>query len=119
MSLRHSPFFALAILALSHPLVAAHRGNSLAWIGMQRDARNVWVASAPSWQGRQITKYADDGQEIESLTFTPDGRSVVYVRGGAPNRAGERPNPSLIPGADDFLRRRMTGGSSASTARVP
>src|SRR5690349_18624953 len=80
-------------------LVAAHRGSSVAWIVTQRGARNVWVASAPSWQGRQITKYPDDdGQEIESLTFTPDGKSVVYVRGGAPNRSGERPNPSLIPG---------------------
>jgi dipeptidyl aminopeptidase/acylaminoacyl peptidase len=80
-------------------LVSAHRGSSVAWIVNQRGARNVWVASAPSWQGSAITKYPDDdGQEIESLTFTPDGKSVVYVRGGAPNRAGERPNPSLIPG---------------------
>ena len=83
-------------------LVSAPRGNSVAWIVTQRGARNVWVATGPSWQGRQITRYADDdGQEIESLAFTPDGKSVVYVRGGAPNRAGERPNPSLIPGGVD------------------
>lgn len=80
-------------------LVAANRGNSVAWIVTQRGTRNVWVASAPSWQGRAITNYSDDdGQEIESLAFTPDGRSVVYVRGGAPNGAGERPNPSFIRG---------------------
>jgi dipeptidyl aminopeptidase/acylaminoacyl peptidase len=123
MSLPRPTLLALAALsaAISHPaaaqrftlddimsapfasdLVAAHRGNSVAWIVTQRGARNVWVASAPSWKGRQITKYADDdGQEIESLSFTPDGKSVVYVRGGAPNRAGERPNPSLIPGGVD------------------
>jgi dipeptidyl aminopeptidase/acylaminoacyl peptidase len=83
----------------SSDLVAAHRGNSVAWIVNQRGARNVWVATGPAWEGRPITKYLDDdGQEIESLAFTPDGRSVVYVRGGPPNRAGERPNPSLIPG---------------------
>jgi dipeptidyl aminopeptidase/acylaminoacyl peptidase len=83
----------------SSDLVAAHSGTSVAWIVNQRGARNVWVASGPAWEGRQITKYLDDdGQEIESLAFTPDGRSVVYVRGGPPNCAGERPNPSLIPG---------------------
>jgi len=80
-------------------LVAAPRGSSVAWIVNQRGARNVWVASGPQWQGHQVTTYPDDdGQEIESLTFTPDGKAVVYVRGGAPNRAGERPNPALIPG---------------------
>ncbi len=83
----------------SSDLVAARRGTAVAWIVTQRGARNVWIASAPSWQGRQITNYPDDdGQEIESLTFTPDGRALVYVRGGPPNGAGERPNPSLIAG---------------------
>ena len=83
-------------------LVAAHRGSSVAWIVNQRGARNVWVASGPSWQPRQVTRYRDDdGQEIESLTFTPDGRSVVYVRGGSSNGAGERPNPALIRGGVD------------------
>jgi dipeptidyl aminopeptidase/acylaminoacyl peptidase len=83
-------------------LVAAPRGGSIAWIVIQRGARNVWVASAPTWQARQLTRYGnDDGQEIESLTFTPDGRSVVYVRGGSGNGAGERPNPALIAGGVD------------------
>lgn len=83
----------------SSDLVAAPRGNSVAWVVNERGARNIWIASGPSWQARQITSYPDDdGQEIESLTFTPDGRSVVFVRGGAPNRAGERANPALIPG---------------------
>ena len=83
-------------------LVAAHRGSSVAWIVNQRGARNVWVAAGPSWQARQLTRYQDDdGQEIESLTLTPDGRSVVYVRGGSSNRAGERPNPALVRGGVD------------------
>ena len=83
-------------------LVAAHRGSSVAWIVNQRGARNVWIASGPSWQPRQLTRYQDDdGQEIESLTFTPDGRSIVYVRGGSSNRQGERPNPALTRGGVD------------------
>jgi len=36
----------------------------------------------------------DDGQEVSALQFTPNGASVVYVRGGAPSRAGEIPNPT-------------------------
>jgi dipeptidyl aminopeptidase/acylaminoacyl peptidase len=83
-------------------LVAAHRGSSVAWIVNQRGARNVWVAAGPSWQARQVTRYQDDdGQEIESLTFTSDGRSVVYVRGGSSNGAGDRPNPAFIRGGVD------------------
>jgi dipeptidyl aminopeptidase/acylaminoacyl peptidase len=83
-------------------LVAARRGSSVAWIVTQRGARNVWVATGPTWQARQLTRYQDDdGQEIESLKFTPDGRSVVYVRGGSGNRAGERPNPALMVGGVD------------------
>jgi Tol biopolymer transport system component len=83
-------------------LVAAARGAAVAWIINERGARNIWVASGPSWQGRQITSYPnDDGQEITDLAFTPDGHSVSYVRGGPPNRAGERPNPALIPGGVD------------------
>src|SRR5689334_17278297 len=70
-------------------LVAARRGSSVAWIVDQRGVRNVWAATGPSWDPRQITRYQDDdGQEIESLTFAPDGRSVVYVRGGSANGAG-------------------------------
>ena len=83
-------------------LVAAHQGSSVAWIVNQRGARNIWVAAGPSWQPRQVTRYQDDdGQEIESLTFTPDGRSVVYVRGGSSNGTGDRPNPALIRGGVD------------------
>src|SRR5690349_3188089 len=80
-------------------LVAARSGSAVAWVVTQRGARNLWVATGPSWQGRQVTAYAnDDGQEIAGLQFTPDGRSLVYVRGGAPNGRGERPNPALIAG---------------------
>ena len=83
-------------------LVAAPRGSAVAWVANERGARNVWVATGPAWQGRQVTAYPDDdGQEIIDLAFTPDGRSLVYVRGGPANRAGERPNPALIPGGVD------------------
>jgi dipeptidyl aminopeptidase/acylaminoacyl peptidase len=83
----------------SSDLVAARTGNTVGWITNERGVRNVWVATGPSWQARALTSYRDDdGQEIEALTFTSDGRSVIYVRGGGVNREGERHNPSLIAG---------------------
>lgn len=82
----------------SSDLVAAPKAGAVAWIGVTKGVRNVWVARAPSWEGRQVTSYSDDdGQEIESLSFSADGRNLVFVRGGPPNRSGERPNPALIP----------------------
>jgi len=148
MSSTRSLFIALSVIATASPvataqqrftleqvmsapfasdLVAARRGSSVAWIVNQRGARNVWVASGPSWKARQLTSYRDDdGQEIGNLTFTPDGRSVVYVRGGGANGAGERPNPALLPGGaeeaiwilslDGGAPRKIANGSSPSVS---
>ncbi len=79
-------------------LTAAPQGGRFVWVQDDRGMRNLWVAEAPAYQGRQVTRYAeDDGQELSRLQFTPDGSSVVYVRGGPPNRAGEIPNPTSDP----------------------
>lgn len=83
-------------------LVAAPVGDRVAWIENHEGARNIWVAEGPSWVGRAVTDYPeDDGQELSSLTFTPDGEGVVYVRGGAPNRQGEVPDPLHTPDAEE------------------
>ena len=73
--------------ALSAPfpsqLTAAPGGRKVAWILNQRGVRNIWTASAPDWKGARLTPYAsDDGVEIGQLQWTPDGGSIVYVRGG-------------------------------------
>ncbi len=79
-------------------LVAAPTGAAFAWVRYERGARNVWVATEPDFRGRRVTDWIeDDGQELGSLRFTPDGRRVVFVRGGAPNRRGEIPNPTSAP----------------------
>ena len=79
-------------------LVAAPSGGSLAWVLNSEGRRNIWVAEAPAYEGRQLTAYAvDDGQEVSSLRFTPAGDQIVFVRGGAPNRQGEIPNPLSEP----------------------
>ena len=76
-------------------LTAAAKGGKYVWVQDDRGMRNLWVAEAPEYRGRPITHdAADDGQELGDLSFTPGGDAVVYVRGGAPNRAGEIPNPT-------------------------
>lgn len=76
-------------------LIAAPKGQRLAWTFNAQGRRNVWFAEGPEFKARQLTPYnQDDGQEITQLSFTPDGRFVVYVRGGDQNGAGESPNPT-------------------------
>jgi dipeptidyl aminopeptidase/acylaminoacyl peptidase len=76
-------------------IVAAPAGGHVAWVQNARGSRNVWVASAPDFKARQLTTYSgDDGQDIATLTWSPDGKTVVYVRGGGPNRQNEIPNPA-------------------------
>jgi Tol biopolymer transport system component len=67
--------------------------------------RNIWVAEAPDYGGRQLTQYVDDdGQELSAVRFTPDGQALVYVLGGGPNRQGEIPNPLSDPrGAEQAI----------------
>lgn len=80
-------------------LVAARRGQRIAWTFDAEGKRNVWVAEGPQFRPRQLTRYdSDDGQELSELVFSADGNWVVYVRGGGRNRAGEYPNPTSEPG---------------------
>ncbi|TAN07495.1 MAG: S9 family peptidase [Rhodanobacteraceae bacterium] len=73
------------VLAYPFPqdLVAARHGDRIAWVINQNGVRNVWVAEAPKFAPRQVTRFTqDDGQEITQLTFSPDGQQLVFVRGG-------------------------------------
>jgi dipeptidyl aminopeptidase/acylaminoacyl peptidase len=109
------------------------RGGAFAWVSNVRGVRNVMVAAAPGYRARAATSYtADDGQEIAALAFTPDGGSIVYVRGGdlnpehdphgveqavwvvaaaggAPRKIAEGDSPSISPKGDRvaFVRNRQ------------
>ncbi len=75
-------------------LITHPTSEQVAWVFNERGVRNIWVAKGPEFRGKAITAYTeDDGQAISSLAFTPDGSQILYVRGGAPNRQGEVPNP--------------------------
>ena len=108
-------------------LLASPAGAKLAWIDNAQGVRNVWVAEPPDYRGRQVTRYtADDGQAIGSLEWTPDARSLIYVRGGGPNRAGGGPQSDERPGgrrAGDLAglarrRRRRCGSAPAAGSAV-
>lgn len=79
-------------------LVASPGGDRVAWVFNERGRRNIYVAEAPDYQPRKLTRYdQDDGQELGGLQFSPDGEIIVFVRGGAANRRGEYPNPTSNP----------------------
>ncbi|HUS18518.1 MAG TPA: prolyl oligopeptidase family serine peptidase [Terriglobales bacterium] len=64
-------------------LTAAATGSRIAWAMNERGVRNLYVAEAPEWKARQLTRYdKDDAQELTSVQISADGKWVVYVRGG-------------------------------------
>ena len=122
LAVPHAPGFAQGVdleglVAWPFPteLTAASSADVVAWVRNAAGARNVWVAEGPDWVGRAVTDFGgDDGQEITGLRVSGDGRSFVFVRGGAPNRAGEIPNPTSDPGGAE---REIWAGDVAPGAR--
>ncbi len=77
-------------------LTAAPKGARVAWVVNAQGRRNIWIAAAPDWKGRQITRFTDDdGQEIEELAWKPDGSALFFARGGDFETGRENPNPGL------------------------
>jgi dipeptidyl aminopeptidase/acylaminoacyl peptidase len=94
------------VLSFSFPettsMIAAPKGDRVAWVSNTLGRRNIWGAEAPDWNAKQITHYgADDGQEITELDFSSDGALIAYVRGGDKNREGELPDPASDPAGVD------------------
>ena len=116
------PFTLEQVMSAPFPsdLSAAPSGGAVAWVQNDRGVRNIWVAVPPEYQGRQLTNYTDDdGQALGSLTWTPDAQALVYVRGGAPNRQGEIPNPVSDPaGAERALWQIAVGGGEPEKIAV-
>jgi dipeptidyl aminopeptidase/acylaminoacyl peptidase len=103
---------------LTHPtesgFVASKDGKNLAWVLNDRGKRNI-VVKLGTELPKLITDYQqDDGQEITQLAFSPNGLKLLFVRGGAPNRAGQHPNPaSLAEGAEQWIYFKDVGTKSA------
>jgi Tol biopolymer transport system component len=76
-------------------LTSSKTGGRLAWTLDQQGRRNIWVADAPEFHARQLTKYdTDEGQPLSELHFSSDGNTLVFVRGEGKNPAGQSPNPT-------------------------
>ncbi len=76
-------------------MTAARKAPIVAWVLNDHGASNVWVAEAPDWNGRQLTHYQGDmGMPLAALTFTDDGKTVLYARGTETNAEGLVANPT-------------------------
>ncbi len=76
-------------------LTSAAKANRIAWVFDSRGERNIWIADAPDFAGRQVTHYqGDDGQDIFAVKLTPDGKTVVYARGSEVSSEGHVANPA-------------------------
>jgi len=123
------PFTLEQVMSAPFPstLIASPSGGKVAWQLNARGVRNLWVAAPPEYRGHQVTSYAeDDGQEINELEWTPDGRSLLYVRGGDFEMGREDPNPRsdvagveqviwIVP-ADGGAPRRLAEGHSPAVS---
>ena len=72
--------------------IARHMGR-VAWVFNAKGIRNVWIADAPDFKARAVTRYDVDGVPIASLRLTPDGKTVIYARGTETNHQGEVADP--------------------------
>jgi len=76
-------------------LVAASQAGRIGWVFTTKGERNVWIADAPDFSARQVTRYSgDDGLPIAALKLTPDGKTAVYARGSESNSVGETADPT-------------------------
>jgi dipeptidyl aminopeptidase/acylaminoacyl peptidase len=99
------PFTLEQVLSAPFPseLIAAPGGGKVAWLLNECGARNIWTAAAPDFKGVRLTNYTkDDGQDVGQLRWTPDGKAVIYVRGGDLEFLGRPdPNPTADPAGTD------------------
>ncbi|HUK36941.1 MAG TPA: prolyl oligopeptidase family serine peptidase [Vicinamibacterales bacterium] len=114
-----APFTVEQILSLPTPdnLIASPMGSTIAWTFDERGVRNIYAADGPDFVPRKITNNKDDdGQELTNLSFSSDGKTIVYVRGGdhGGSRPGDPPNPTAEPTAPKMQVWAVasTGGSA-------
>ncbi len=96
-------------------LVSARRADRLAFIVYDRGMRNVYSAAAPDFRARRLTNFTtDDGIDLTDVQLSDDGRTIVFVRGSAPNRWGWVANPNHDPrGAERAIWAVRTAGGPA------
>ena len=85
---------------LPSSLVASPQGSRVAWVYDNEGSRNVWVAEAGAgghWNARPVTTFTgDDGFDMGEVSWGPDGRQLVFSRGGSLEGGGPV-NPMSLP----------------------
>ncbi len=102
-------------------LHAAPKGGAFLWVYDNQGRRDIWVAD-PTGRGYKLRRVtndtADDGIEIGEISWTPDAKHIVYVRGGDfefPERPS--PNPDLLtPGVRQDIW--MVDADGANTRKL-
>ena len=74
-------------------LTSSAYSDDIAWVENREGVRNIYLYNEEV-KTIQLTDFQnDDGQAVGNLSFCPENDFVYFIRGGAPNRAGEIPNP--------------------------
>ena len=106
---------------LSHPfpsnLVASQEEDKIIWVYNEAGKRNIWLSKNEGAATSKVTTFTeDDGQDISNLIFKENSKEIIFVRGGAPNRKGEIPNPTSQPnGAERLILKISEQGGGMDT----
>ena len=78
-------------------LTAAPEGKAVAWIFNDKGQRNVFYAKSPDFITKKLTDYGGDlGVDLGPLVFSPDGKTLLMVRGNSRNYVGKAANPAQL-----------------------
>lgn len=72
-------------------------GKHTAWVFNDKGVRNLFSADAPDFKIHMLTNNkTDNGIDISSVRFTPDGNKILFTEGNPNNTKGEAANPALL-----------------------
>jgi len=79
-------------------VVAARKADRIAWVDYAEGKRNAFTAAAPAFTPVRLTNFPkDDGIMMSGVRISDDGSTVIFLRGGTPNRDGWFANPMADP----------------------
>jgi dipeptidyl aminopeptidase/acylaminoacyl peptidase len=78
-------------------MTASPDGKAIAWVFNDQGERNVFYAKAPDYAAKKLTDYKGDiGIDLGPLVFSPDSKTLLFVRGNSRNPSGQPANPAQL-----------------------